>query len=359
MIGVYLHFQHFFKAYISSKHQPYYYYFWAAQPLIVVLLLIFLPAYLSTRQHNIVIVSYLYLLSIIIDFFAAFIVCILLVCSKLQGGLLPVPLSAWSPYLLCPCFPCCINIIHNNKCLHHPLSGLSGFIFKRANNERSHLDDNETGCCFKIYQFIMNLIAHTLTFFLVSYVVQSLPNVLIAYYAYPTRALIRLSFIQISLVCLLICIATLIYLLEKLGWQSYVHYRRKAPKETEEFKSVKAVEDQSNSRIITTTESQSEDAVVVNLDSEGNKDDVDIVLKRPYFSICTTVLQILALFIILGALSIVLVLIGTIVFKQTEDNDTLKGLLTIIPTILGDVIIYITKEKLFHPKDLKIELKKD
>ena len=355
MIGAYIHFNHFFRSFISSKQQAYYYYFWAAQVLVVAILFFFLPAYLSITQHNVAIVPYIYLMSITIDFVFALGVCCYLTCS--QGGLLPVPLSTL-PCCLCHCCPCCTEVVSSITCLQGPICGLSCHILTKDKS----VDDERTLCSY-VYQFLMNLACHTLTFFFVSYVVQSFPNVLIAYYAYPTRALIRLSFIQISLVCLLISVATLIYLLETLTWQWHVCYYKKAPKETEEFKSVKAIEEESNSRVIQTMETQNDhEDILVFVDMDQNEVEhysKEVVLKKPLKSICTTLAQIFALSMILVALSIVLVIIGTIVFKQTEDNDTLKGLLTVLPTILGNVIVYITKQKLFRPKDLKIELKKD
>jgi uncharacterized membrane protein YidH (DUF202 family) len=361
MIGAYFHFHHFFRSFIDSKRQRYYYYFWAAQALVVAILFVFLPIYLSERQHNIVIVPFIYLISIVVDFWFAVCVCFYLACCS-QGGLLPVPLSTCC---LCHCCTCCAEAVTNNtvRCLQNPTCGLTCHILSKDKQYKSDSVDDERTLCSYIYQFLMNLVCHTLTFFLISYVVQSLPNVLIAYYAYPTRALIRLSFIQISLVCLLLSVATLIDLFETLSWQCYICCYKKAPKETEQFDSVKAIEEQSNPRNIQTTEVQDGDDDMVILDM--NQDEAEphnktsIVLKKPKRSICITIARIGALLTILGVLSIVLVVIGTIVFKQTEDKDTLKGLLTILPTILGNVIIYITKNKLLHPKDLKIELKQD
>lgn len=85
----------------------------------------------------------------------------------------------------------------------------------------------------------------------------------------------------------------------------------------------------------------------------------DVKYKVEIKWICLTCLQILALLFIFAALLAVLILIGTIVFKQTMDNDdTMKELLTIIPTIFGNVLIYFTRKKIFDTKDLKIaELK--
>jgi hypothetical protein len=357
MIGAYIHFHHFFRSFISSKRQPYYHYFWAVQVLVVAILFFFQPVYLRDKQHNIAIVPYIYLISIFIDFGFAFGVCCYLSCWS-RDGLLPVPLSML-PCCLCHCCPCCAKVVTNNTacCLQDPVCALTCHILSK--DKQSVEDETPRTLCSYIYLFLMNLVCHTLTFFLVSYVVQSLPNILIAYYAYPTRSLVRLSFIQISLVCLLLSVATLIYLLETLSWQCYICYYKKAPTETEQFDSVKDIEfEESNSRTIQTTETQ-DGGVLVNMDqneAEPHKK-ASIVLKKPLKSICTTIAQIIAIIMILVALSIVLVIIGTIVFKQTEDNDTLKGLLTILPTVLGNVIIYVTKSKLLHPSDFKFKVK--
>jgi hypothetical protein len=337
VIGAYIQFNHFFRDFINSKRKSYYHYFWAAQVLVVAILFLFLPVYLRNKQHNIAIVLNIYIFSVIIDLLTTLCVCFYLVCSS-EGKLLPVPLSTFPACCLCHCCSCytCTNAC---ICLQVPIHSLRSKVSCLSKGKST----NEIIRLLCSYQFFMNLVCHILTFFLVDYVMQSLPNVLIAYYAYPTRSLIRLSFIQISLVCLLLSVATFIYLLETLSWQCYIWYYNKSPEETEQFDSVKDIE--------VTIEIQNDTVYV-----KRNK--ANISLQEPLKACCTTLAQILAIIMILLVLPMVLVIIGTLIFKQTEDNDTLKGLLTILPTILGNVIIYITKQKLFHPNDFKFKLKK-
>ena len=96
MIGFYLYFHQTIKTFIDSKNEPYYYYFWATQFLAVVLLLFVLPSYLSTRQNNIAIVPYAYLITFVIDFVAAIIVCYCLHRQKKASAFLTVPFVSWA-----------------------------------------------------------------------------------------------------------------------------------------------------------------------------------------------------------------------------------------------------------------------
>lgn len=335
VIGFYIYFHRTIKSFIHSKTQPYYYYFWAVQALVVVLLLIALPAYLSKTQHNIAIAPYFYLISMIIHFLAASTT--LYVTRK--DGSISVPFETWA----CNCCTkeCCCKWRELRR------DGICTVSFEKV-----------PFTCLSTYRWIMNLLGLTLTFFLVSYVLQALPNILIAYYSYPSRSLATLSFLQIALACLVLNVAGIIFLLEKLGWLCYVRIKRRAPPGIQDTdselmnlylpKSVKKedVEGNKNSYYDETMNVQ-----------ENTKSAKIKIKKSDIVKVC---LQIVALFFVLATISVVLVLVGTIVFKQTtDDNDSLHGLLTTIPTVLGNILLYFTRRRMFDTKHLQLNVKKD
>jgi hypothetical protein len=288
MIGLYIFFHQKVIAFLNSKKLPTYYAFWGAQVLVIVLLIIALPVYLSTVQHNIAIAPYFYLLTLSIDFSAAFILSLVL---NAKSKFLPVPFSSWL---------CCKRFSANE--------------FKKCS-------------CLYIYQWLLNLIGLTMTLFFTSYVMQSLPNVLIAYYAYPSRTLLRLSFIQLALISLLITLAGLLYLLEKIGWLCYARCRESTPPDIgeQDYESV--------------FEMKLKDITCDKLSKTG-------VCKLACEKI---ICQIITISFTLIALLIMLVLIGTITFKLAmEDSEFLEAIVSILPTFLGNVIIFVNRKKFFH-----------
>jgi hypothetical protein len=164
-----------------------------------------------------------------------------------------------------------------------------------------------------------------MTLFFTSYVVQSLPNVLIAYYAYPSRTLLRLSFIQLALLSLLITLAGLLYLLEKIGWLCYARCRKSAPPDIgtqQDYESVVGIE-------------------LHEISSDTNSVFAEWLAK--------TFCQIMIILFTLTALLIMLVLIGTIIFNlATGDSNFLETIFTILPTFFGNVIIFVNRKKLFY-----------
>ena len=252
--------------------------------LVVVLLLIALPSYLVTRQHNIAIAPYIRLLNDnVYRLSSSFIVCLVLYAQDYETGLLPVSLASW---VCCKggccscckdcnsCCDCCkiINVVSYTiqpvvfiavfcfAIKHHAVEFESKIILKNCEDGKSIVlnytdlvtNKHKTCCgsfqekelkkdctCSYFYQWILNLLGLTLTFCLVSYVLQALPNILIAYYSYPSKSLVRLSFLQIALACLVTNVAGIIFLLEKLGWQCCVWKNKgTTPQDIQDFEVV-------------------------------------------------------------------------------------------------------------------------
>lgn len=351
MIGLYIFFHQKIIAFLNSKKLPSYYAFWGAQILVVVLLIIVLPAYLSSVQHNIAIVPYVYLMTLSIDLSAAFILSLVFYVQNGMSKFLPVPFSSWlcCKNHTCERFQFCNNCVSKTLicCIHQVLCCCCLDLkdeYLMSESDDADFDNHTQSCsftrcrkrfsanelkkcsCFYIYRWFLNLIGLTITLFFTSYVVQSLPNVLIAYYAYPSRTLLRLSFIQLALISLLITLAGLLYLLEKIGWLCYARNRKSHPPDIseEDYESVVGIE-------------------LYKISSDTNHEFTIQLAKI----IC----QITTIFFTLIALLIMLVLIGSMVFKlATGNSDLLETIFTILPTFFGNIIIFINRKKLFVSK---------
>jgi hypothetical protein len=361
MIGLYIFFHQKVIAFLNSKKLPSYYAFWGAQVLVAALLIFALPIYLNFVQRNIAIAPYVYLMTLSIDFSAAFILSLVFYVQNGMSKFLPVPLSS---YLCCKNHTCercqsCNNCVSKTLicCIHRVLcrclylkDGYSASKRTKHNvhqfyaSESDDTDlDNDTRSssfntclkrfsvielkrcsCFYIYRWFLNLIGLTMTLFFTSYVMQSLPNVLIAYYAYPSRTLLRLSFIQLALISLLITLAGLLYLLEKIGWLCYARKRKSAPPDIgeQDYESVVGIE-------------------LHEISSDTNSVFAEWLAK--------TICQIVIILFTLTALLIMLVLIGTMIFNLgTGNSDFLETIFTILPTFFGNIIIFMNRRKLYH-----------
>ena len=172
------------KQLMKGKSSPFYYFFWGCHCITLLALLIGNISYIAIKQENKLIVVVSTAFSAVIDIIGASV----LLGIKCRSELLPVPLSSY--FELC------------------------GRKF-----------------CIKAWERILNLAAFFFTFFFISTILQTVPNILISYYAFPSRTLIRIGFFQVSFVCLVVALGGLIYLLEKLGWLLHIKIHKKIPNE--------------------------------------------------------------------------------------------------------------------------------
>ena len=59
-------------------------------------------------------------------------------------------------------------------------------------------------------------------------------------------------------------------------------------------------------------------------------------------------LQILTALLLLAALFLLIIVIGIIVSTNTMDKDSVQGILTLLPTVVVDVVIVLTRKKFFN-----------
>jgi hypothetical protein len=175
------------KELMKGKSSPFYYFFWGCHCITLVALIIGNISYIAMTQENKAIIIASTTLSAVIDIIGAV---ILLIIKLRSSELLPVPLTSY--FKLCRC---------------------------------------RRKFCIKAWERILNFAAFFLTFFFISSILQTVPNILISYYAFPSRTLVRIGFFQVSFVCLVVAFGGLIFLIEKLGWLIHINIHRRIPDE--------------------------------------------------------------------------------------------------------------------------------
>ena len=88
-------------------------------------------------------------------------------------------------------------------------------------------------CWYTCWTVLMNIISLVVFLAFVSYLSQALPAIVISYYLSPTASLIRLAFFEVVIVILLLEVAHLLFLMDKLTWLCYFNKHKKIPKEIE------------------------------------------------------------------------------------------------------------------------------
>ena len=88
-------------------------------------------------------------------------------------------------------------------------------------------------CWYTCWTVLMNIISLVVFLAFVSYLSQALPAIVISYYLSPTASLIRLAFFEVVIIILLLEVAYLLFLIDKLTWLCYYNKHKKIPKEIE------------------------------------------------------------------------------------------------------------------------------
>ena len=342
------------KQLMKGKSSPLYYFFWGCHCLTLLALIIGNLSYIAIKQENklIVVVS---TVSAVIDIIGA----LVLLGIKYRSELLPVPLSSY--FELC------------------------GRKF-----------------CIKAWERVLNFAAFFFTFFFISTILQTVPNVLISYYAFPSRTLIRIGFFQVSFVCLIVAFGGLIFLLEKLGWLLHIKIHKKIPNELHSAaliiqhidiqksqappipppestlnqaggqsraeqsfngqdseppcgsiqESSSGVLQQHSQALHSRTGQQTEPQEgFENVEYSNN---AELKYLKDLFIVG---LQIVTALLLAVAIFFLIIVIGIIVFTDSVDKDNVQGILTLLPTIVVDAVIIVTRKRFFDNKEaLKYQL---
>ena len=143
------------KEIMKGKSSPFYYFFWGCHCTTFLAFVIGNTFYIARTQENKLIVV-VFILSTLIDVVGAV---ILLIYLKLYSELLPVPLTSYFKL-----YRCGTKVI-------------------------------------KFWESTLNFVAFFLSFFFISSILQTVPNILISYYAFPSRTLIATYWLLSSQFC--------------------------------------------------------------------------------------------------------------------------------------------------------------
>ena len=256
---------------------------------------------------------------------------------------------------------------------------------------------------------------------LYSSILQTVPNILISYYAFPSRTLIHIGFFQVSFVCLVVAFGGLVFLVEKFGWLIHIKVHGKIPDELYSAAliiqhinlqkssptgipppesavnqttgsprvgqtldqqheargniqgSPSALQSSSNGETVPTTnrtntsntaavggaslitgsETSQQPAEAQQM-SETQFEEVEYSNKaelKHLKDLFIVFLQILTALLLAVALYFLIIVIGIIVFTDTVDKDNVQGILTLLPTIVVDVVIIVTRKRFFDSKE--------
>ena len=289
------------------KNSALYFLFWGCNCTVIAYIVVQV-IFLIRTQNNIIIPLMSLGLSSLLDLIGALIAPIIIVYKRTRKDLLPVPLSS------------CMEQTHK--------------------------------LCEEFYRYLMNVVAFFLSFFFVSNLLQIVPNFLIAYYAFPTRSLIHLAFFQVAFVCMVAAFAGTLLLVEKCACLCYIKKMGKLPTELMYFTQEHTVQTnhamgiQASETVQVDNLSENEAYVHVVIESNDGK----AKLKHPdkfKFLVIKMMLQIFTALIGTTALILLLITVAIIIFSNTAPNDNLEGILTLLPTIAVDIVIILTRNRVF------------
>ena len=333
------------KELMKGKISPFYYFFWGCHCTTLGIFSIAYDIYVAKNQENKLIITLSYVTPLVVDMLTALTVIIIEVVlifkKKIYIELLPVPLTA-------VCFKLC-----GTRCNSNP--------------------------CSKAWVYALNIIAFFFTFFFISCLLQMVPNILVSFYAFPSRTLIHIAFFQVSFVCLVAAFGGLIFLLEKVSWLIHIKVHGIIPEELNSsaliIAHVKLLESQtstnpvsnqsgvssSTARLIQanqvaatgsrnrTTQQFEEQQSLASTEpfaeiEYSNKAE----LRYPVYTFCIMFLQILTAVFLVVALILIIIVVGAVVLTDSVDKDNLQSILTLLPAIIINAVIILTRKRFFN-----------
>jgi len=192
------------------------------------------------------------------------------------------------------------------------------------------LDD----CC----HCMNNCCAIFMTFGILVYLMFAFPAIIIAYYVFPSRTLVLLSFIQVALLVLVLTITLFLYLLERMCLLCLLRCSG-IPVEDPEAATQELI------NLVPTEEPSEEGIQLLQPGQVHHNQHGAITGKLLIWSLFKAGVALFGLMV----LSFLLVILGMVVFTQSaEESDRIDQFLTILPTILVNLIIWTFRTKLFH-----------
>ena len=163
----------------------------------------------------------------------------------------------------------------------------------------------------------------------------TIPSLVLAYYVFPSRTLIKLSFIEFAAVVAVIGVASLLYRIEKLYWLM-------KPGMVERFTQERGLNVQGPVP-----------------ESEVDAPPLDTIqkVKKAIASghkICQAASHVITAFVFVGGSLALICIIGAVLFETATDNDSDSEFLTILPTIILNAAIWMLhRDFLMVPDELR------
>ena len=157
----------------------------------------------------------------------------------------------------------------------------------------------------------LQIVAIAISLSFMTHVFFAFPSIALAFYAFPSRTIIRLGYFELALLCLLVGVA---FLFDRVAFL-YKELQLSTCKFNRECKCI---------------------------------GDTGICTKKSA-SVCRAGLQVLSVVLLLVFLSIILIVVGGIVFEATSDAvHTINDYLLILPTVAVNIILLA-----IHPKEMR------
>lgn len=206
---------------------------------------------------------------------------------------------------------------------------------------------NKSKCCRLLYTKCMTALGLYLTISLVTYLAYATPTIVLVYYLYPTRTLIRVPFI-IGVIFYTIALQSLILYLFEILHHGMTQYKLCWINNSPSYRSMEDPSDQSvddnkcrcewDGRHI---EEQCEHS---NKYYTKKMEEEKIISQQCYLILAF--IRLVAGIIILAAFICGVVVIASLVFEQTNNTDT-KNLLALLPTIVFSIFGWFVRGLVF------------
>lgn len=214
------------------------------------------------------------------------------------------------------------------------------------------------GCCCRgcystflpfVVDFLANVFAIWNIFAFLTFALYSIPSIVLSYYVFPSRSLIRLSFLELAVIVIVIAISLFLFLLEKMCLLCFIKCNGTLVKTQALHRVEQGYSDVHPKKA-------SKDTVELDLpdmlDYPETKDFQDGRVSPK--ELVSAVVQFITSTLFLFGITALIIAIGVVVFKETiTESRNISGYLTILPTIAVNVTIWAAKKRIFVPNELK------
>ena len=213
---------------------------------------------------------------------------------------------------------------------------------------------------FRMTIFVINIFAVWNLFACLIYFLRVVPSVMLSYYVFPQRTLMRVSFYQFTVVLVVFAVASFLYNVEKLWWlkksreleKELVALQGPSGEKYEEKKGSDETDHPESPGIMTILTAYRSPHLAPSGPSDHN-----LITKPIKTKIVHATTRVIAGFTFLSGSIIVCGIIGVVVFEASRDESTdpnVGKFLTVVPTfVLNAALWMLNKDHILAPRELK------